>query len=366
MLRILFIEDEDDAIKPILDMIEEAELDIEHYEFGFDEAEGKVKLLRPDIVVLDLWEGDASENENRGSEYLDFIWNQQFCPVIIHSAQPDIPEEQKNSFVKEVTKGQNSPQSVFNAIHDFRPHVEALNGAEEHIRNSLSIAMRDVVPSTFDVFIDVGQRNDAIRRASRRRLAALMDEIPVDGQNLASWEQYICPPVSRDALLGDILRETDGDSRNPANFRVVLTPSCDLISSGGRQPKVNNVLVARCCSMAKGLSLTSLGNLSAAKLKDRLIGTVLSRGYYETILPFPALQGRIPTMVANFQDLEHILLGDIGLKDKRFLRVASLDSPFRELVSWAYVQVAGRPGVPDRDFAAWRDEIMKIHKGQPK
>ena len=361
MLRILFIEDEEDAIKPILRLIKEAKLDIEHYESGFDEAEGQITSLRPDIVVLDLWEGDASENENRGSEHLNFIWNQQFCPVIIHSAQPDIPEEQKNSFVKEVTKGQNSPQLVLDAIHDFRSHVEALKGAEEHIRNSLSIAMRDVAPSTFDVFTDVGQRNDAIRRASRRRLAALMDEIPGGGQNLASWEQYIYPPVSQDVLLGDILREADGNSNEPVVFRVVLTPSCDLISSGGRTPKVNKVLVAKCCSITNGLGLTSLNGVSASRLQERLIATVLSRGYFETIIPFPALQGRIPTMAANLRDLELIPLHDIGLKDKKYLRIGSLDSPFRELVSWAYVQVFGRPGLPDRDFASWRDEIMNLY-----
>ena len=361
MLRILFVEDEEESIRPILRLIEEEKLDVEHHQCGFDEAEGQIQSLRPDIVVLDLWEGDVSENENKGSQHLNFVWNRQFCPVIIHSAQPDIPEEHKNSFVREVTKGQNSPQLVLEAIHDFRPHAEALKGVEEHIRNSLSIAMRDVAPSTFDIFADVGQRNDAIRRAGRRRLAALMDEIPGDGQGLASWEQYICPPVSQDRLLGDILREAEKDNIDPANFRVVLTPSCDLISSGGRTPKVNKVLVAKCCSMTNGLGLTSWNGISASKLKERLIDTVLSRGYFETIIPFPALQGRIPTMTVNLRDLELIPLDEIGLKDKKFLRIGSLDSPFRELVSWAYVQVSGRPGLPDRDFASWRDEVMDLY-----
>ena len=34
----------------------------------------------PDIVVLDLWEGLASENRNRGSEHLNFIWNAAVLP----------------------------------------------------------------------------------------------------------------------------------------------------------------------------------------------------------------------------------------------------------------------------------------------
>ena len=31
---------------------------------------------------------------------------------------------------------------------------------------------------------------------------------------------------------------------------------------------------------------------------------------------------------------------------------------FRELVVWAYLQTSRRPGLPDRDFASWGDEIL--------
>ena len=231
MLRVLFIEDQEESIEPILRRIRQENMDIETTTCTFDDAEMQIIFLRPDIVVLDLWEGAVSDDENRGAGHLNFIWNRQFCPVIIHSAQPDIPEEHKNSFVREVTKGQNSPQLVLNAIGDFRSHVEALKGAEDHIRNSFSIAMRDVAPSTFNYIEDVGQRNDAVNRAGRRRLAALMDQMHGDGQKLASWEQYICPPVSQDILLGDILKDANGEGDQPTLYRVVLTPSCDLVVS---------------------------------------------------------------------------------------------------------------------------------------
>lgn len=362
MLRVLFVEDDVGAIKPIQDLIQQEEPEVELSVIEFYEAESKIKSLRPDIVVLDLWEGPLTENVNTGSEKLDFIWNQQFCPVIIHSAFPDIPHEQKNSFVREVTKGQHSPQQVLEAIRELRPHVQALKGAEEHIRNSFTIAMRDVAPSTFEFYTDIEERDDAILRSGRRRLAALMDEISARGPELASWEQYICPPIFDDILLGDVLRKSDGECNEPASFRVVLTPSCDLVID--QIPKVSHVLVAKCCSMKSGFDLTNLKSLNAKRLRNRLRGTVLSRGYYEAILPLPALQGRIPTMVANLRGLELIPLDDIGLTDKKFLRIASLDSPFRELVSWAYTQVSGRPGLPDRDLESWRDEIMDAYRNE--
>ena len=362
MLKVLFIEDDVNAVRPIRDRIRQEEPEIEPHESGFDEAEPSVRILRPDIVVLDLWEGSLSENVNTGSEKLEFIWKQQFCPVIIHSAFPDIPQEHKNSFVREVTKGQHSPQQVLEAIRELRPHVRALKGAEEDIRNSFSIAMRDIAPSTFEFYVDGDQRNDAILRAGRRRLAALMDEISAEGQKLASWEQYICPPISKSILLGDVLRQSDGKCSDPASFSVVLSPSCDLVTD--RNTKVSHVLVAKCCSTKSGFALTSWKGISARKLEDRLRDTVLSRGYFETIVPLPELQGRIPTMMANLRELELIPLDDIGLTDKQFLRIASLDSPFRELVSWAYIQVSGRPGVPDRNLDSWRDEIVEAYRNE--
>jgi len=143
---------------------------------------------------------------------------------------------------------------------------------------------------------------------------------------------------------------------------VVLTPSCDLVASGERKPKVDGVLVACCCSMRDGLDLTSLKNTGPSKLKKSLPGTVLTHGYFEAVIPFPCLKGRIPAMAADLRHLELIPLNDIGLSDKAFLRIASIDSPFRELVSWAYLQIACRPGLPDRDVILWCDEIVALLK----
>ncbi len=59
------------------------------------------------------------------------------------------------------------------------------------------------------------------------------------------------------------------------------------------------------------------------------------------------------------RDLDLIPLKEIGTlnSDKKYLRVASIDSPFRELISWSYLQVAARPGLPDRNFESWIQEI---------
>ena len=54
-------------------------------------------------------------------------------------------------------------------------------------------------------------------------------------QVLAGWEQYLFPPVSDDILLGDVLKDAEGKDDDPTLFRVVLTPSCDLVRTDGRE-----------------------------------------------------------------------------------------------------------------------------------
>lgn len=374
MLKVLFIEDEPEAIEPVWSLIRKEEEDMQYEISGFENAEDKIASFRPDIVILDLLVGGASpEPKPEGLKTYDFIWDQHFCPIVVYSAEPGIHEDrhEPHPFVKSIRKGRGSPRKVLKALKELHPQVEALKEAEDHIRRSFSCAMRDVAPHAFKTLSDTTQRNDAIRRSGRRRLAALMDEISEDGATLASWEQYLFPPIGEDMQLGDVLKGMSGKDRDfePASFCVVLTPSCDLVASKDRTPKVNEVLVARCCSMQEALDRTTLKGMGPSKLKDRLINTVLTPGYSGAIIPFPRLEGKIPTMAANLRDLELIPVKKVGMQDKPFLRVASIDSPFRELIAWAYMQTACRPGLPDRNFVSWAKEIasaLESERGEQK
>ncbi len=347
MLKLLFIEDEQDTIEPILKLIEDQE-DMRYEVCGFEDAEDRIVSLHPNIVILDLLVGGASpEPEVEGLNTRNFIWNQHFCPIVVYSARPDIHDEKcdPHPFVKSIQKGSDSPQKVMKVLNELYPQVQALREGENHIKHHFSCAMREVAPYAFDAFPDDKQcieRIETIKRSGRRRLAALMDEPLPDGKVLAGWEQYLFPPVSDDILLGDVLRKKGGSDEDPASFRVVLTPSCDLVRSEGRESKVSQacdlvrsegreskvsqVLVAKCCTMKNGLDLTSLKDMGIQKLKDRLRSAILTQGYLEAVIPFPRLKGKIPTMTANLRDLELIGIEDIGNLDshKPFLRVASM------------------------------------------
>ena len=362
MLTLLFIEDDPDSIRPVKQLIERDEPDIhciEHH--SFRDANPKIEATRPDIVILDLLNNAAFPATVEGDSVCDFIWKDHFCPIIVHSAQPDILEQKdrEHPFLILIQKGKDSPPKVLESLKQLRPQIDALKEAEKDVRDAFTDAMRELAPHVFRAVEDRTTRNAIIKRSGRRRLAARMDEVSGDGDPLASWEQYLWPPISRDILLGDILKEADGASENPASFRVVLTPSCDMVASGNRTPKVKKILVANCCSIKEGLDRIRLQG--RGNKKDRLL-SVLNQGYSGAIIPLPSLGGLIPTMAANLRSLEQLSIEDIALKGKRFDRIASVDSPFRELIAWAYLQIAGRPGLPERDTDSWAEEIIEACK----
>ena len=221
MLKLLFIEDEPDAVKPVQNLIKREKADMQFEVSGFTDAEDKIASLRPDIVILDLLVGGAStEPEPEGLNIRDFIWNKHFCPIVVYTAQPDIHDDNHDPhpFVICIRKGAGSPQKVLNALEELRPQIDALNKAEESVRHSFSYAMRDVAPYAFEAFSDVEHRIEVIKRSGRRRLAALMDELSMDGTALASWEQYLFPPVCGDTQLGDVLRKREGQATPPLRF----------------------------------------------------------------------------------------------------------------------------------------------------
>lgn len=82
-------------------------------------------------------------------------------------------------------------------------------------------------------------------------------------------------------------------------------------------------------------------------------------------LVIPEFVGHVPHMVANLKRLELIEWGQLDSNaageagGTKFERAASTDSPFREMVAWAYLRVSGRPGMPDVDVDRWLCSISK-------
>ena len=359
-LRVLFIDDNPDSVGPAKRGLEQASYRCACVNFpGFEDA---IADFQPHITVIDRMKGDAPTHENLGKCVFEGIWTHRFCPVVIYTAFPDDERDEREShvLVRVVKKGQKLDE--FNrAVQELTPDAQALATAEQHVASQFSVALRDISPYVAETYAQPKDRLDAVVRHGRRRIAALMDEETMG--KLASWEQYIYPPVSGSLMLGDVIRQRAGRSDDPGAFRVILTPSCDLVSVGGRRPKVAYVLVAKCVAPTESRRkvLDKFQTDRPDKQADILQTTMLSQGYYQNNMPFPELKGRIPAMSADMRKLELIPVSDISVAangEAVYVRLASLDSPFRELVSWVYMQTGCRPGLPDRDLDAWSKEIL--------
>lgn len=189
-----------------------------------------------------------------------------------------------------------------------------------------------------------------------------MDEmLAVTEQPLFGWEQYIFPVLTSHPVAGDILHVAAEDAKNPASYRVLLTPTCDLVPHAAGC-KVTHALLARCCApdnfVTKGLSLAK--TTSKSKVKDRL-PAALNEAHQSGIILLPECPGTFPLMALNLRDLELVPVTDLVPPEgqqARLTRIASLDSPFREFVGWAYLQISCRPGVPPRDYSAAIEALL--------
>jgi hypothetical protein len=359
-MRILMVDDQADVVEPLrAELAKTAQVEVVDFA-GFHAG---IERLAPHVIVLDLAQGNPAEMVNPGLKLFDEIWHKKFCPLVIYTAVPQLLDEdarRTHPFVKLAQKGSGSEEVVIERIREFGPHLSALEDAAKEIGLALNRALRDVAPRIFENIKEEGQQKEMLVRSARRRVAAAMDEeLSTGGPNLRSWEHYLYPPTTTHLLTGDIIRKRGGDTKDTSNYAVVLTPSCDLAFGEKRDPNVKSALVAACKDVRRLLKELKLSDSAAAnKYKDK-IRAVLTAGHGRSCLPVPGLPEVFPPMVADFQDLNLVPLEEIGNGKQPFERIASADNPFRELVAWAYMMNAGRPGLPDRDFDGWVEEIIK-------
>lgn len=359
-MRILVIDDDTDVLDSLELTFTDAFKDIEFvYESDFDAGMMKVSSLRPDVVVLDL-RNDPVPSDLPGQDTWKVIWESRFCPVAVYTAvddslDPPIPED--HPFVKRVTKGRDAEGKLVEVIRGFLPAVEAI----QSLRSELDSVIHQVLRDTAGKALVDPVNKDHLLHVGRRRVAASMDAPTLtSNRKLTSWEQYLLPAVGDSPLTADLLRKHGAQWDEPTAYRLVLTPSCDLVK--GRC--VPTLLVA-CCERATRLTQKLSLSLKEAKHEkdvENVIAKVLTTGVFAGLLPLPEFPNQVPIMVANLKNLEVIPYEAIGSTDPTqpsFERVASIDSPFREQVAWAFLTTIARPGMPDRDLESWAGEIVQ-------
>jgi len=327
----------------------------------FDTAFEAIQDQSPDVLVLDIFKNPA-QDENAGDAVRKQVWDSHFCPIIIYTARPqESHKESKHPFVtlceKKGTK--ESEGEVVAKLNSFKSHTDVLRRVRQQAHKAIGDSLRDVCNV---IWTDrTADKDEVIGRIARRRVAAMMDESSLSDSGHRPWEQYIFPPLSHHLLTGDILKKS-GTTTNtiPSEFFVVIWPSCDLVQ---RKGCVEQVLVAECGPIADFLRAAELeGVKKAAKLTEKL-PKLFTRDQVNGVLCLPALPSVFPLMAINLKKLRLIGLKGIRvleqIENETHHRLASVDSPFRERLSFAFTQVAGRPGLPDIDWQQCIDSISE-------
>ena len=371
-MKILIIDDEEAVRQSLRRQIEKGN-DWKVKDQGFDELDKVLEDFRPDAVVLDLVEGRVTDESAAGNRSFEQIRKMWFCPVVVHSA---FGKEQKftHSLVATVCKGTDSAPEVVRRLQEFTQTARLIQGVHQDFDDRIRKALRDSVPVLREQLGKTADGNDdaVLRRAVRRLVAARMDAAASGDGRMKAWERFVVPALGPHLLSADLLRCREAEWTDAEAFRLVLTPSCDLVQHGGSAPRAERILVARCEPIRRLGNIEVEAGATLSKGRRNKLRPLLTEGIADGLLPIPQFVDHVPSMAANLKRLDLVGMNEVELETKdghaaadgaAFVRVASTDSPFRELVVWAYLRVTGRPGAPEFDVDEWLDDISDATEG---
>jgi CTP synthase len=328
----------------------------------FDDYTEYLSFFNIDLIILDIRKGQVGDDEP-GYKIIDEIWEIAFCPIIVFSAiaeQIYPNEHSENYFIKKVEKGSGEIKRLIDAVNELSGYVEHKKETSKLLSFHISETYKEAFPLILSNLSDpdAKETQDIFNRLIRRRIAAALDE-SVDFSPIKSWEIYLVPPINKQLLAADVLLKKNEDKNKAESYKVILSPSCDLQNDETKDRKpLEKVLVVSCISIKQYLRIKDLSKVTPKEEFRDVLPKLLSNTGSERFIPLPGLKGFIPNMACDFKNLETIAYENIG-KDKEYLRVASIDSPFREAIIWAYMQINCRPGLPDRNFDLWTQQIWE-------
>jgi len=361
-MKVLIVDDIPDTVKEISDACDENGW--EKTIVGFEDSYGEIIDFDPDVIILD-WKQDA-DAVDLGGDILDKIWGIAFRPIIIFSANAaiiDIAEKEKQSnMLCLIPKGDEEP--VIKKLSEIEKMAKALSAYRKTMGSALITSLNSIeflknVPD---------DELESVEYVLSKRAAAFFDDQFVS--DLApAWVEYLCPPVSKSLNVCDIIKENPNrevayNAGSPEEYWIVLTPSCDLCEHGSTPARVTHALCAHCTGKDgfHGISLsTSPKAKNIEKVKSRL-----SQGYNNNFVSLPGLSTVLPYMTVDLKKVELIPLANIAIStesindDTKYIRIASVSSPFREQIVWAHMINSCRPGVPDRNFDLWAKELLTL------
>lgn len=364
--HVLLVEDEDTIRRQIRESLSGETLasrGLKISEIGpLDEALDLIRERKADLVILDVYRGRAQRGgEQTGVQILESIKRSGFVPVILYTALPEGLEGHQSRFVRLVGKEAGGLAKLKEEIADlFALRIPQVHRAiVNHIDQTMCGYMWEFVQdrwADFEPLVDkpeflrlVVQR--LARTLARQGIERMAQEVygdPLPGppdreETVHPAEWYVKPPIGDDPMLGDIRRRESGE--RPGHI-VVLWPSCDMVTVGGRTQKTDFALCARALIATETTEVQdwrSTDSSANKKMAEKLVKNQrkVSPDRYHFL---PGVWD-IPDLVVDFQALEHVALSDI----RGYTCLATLASPYAEAMAARFHKYIGRVGTPDVD-----------------
>lgn len=365
---VLLIEDNPDTVRQIQEYFEKREVAGRRLVFTpithWDDAFGLIRERKADLAILDIYRGEAAKGRERiGERVLKDFQDSGFVPVIIHTNLPEGLEGLVNEFVRLTPKTDGLPRLAAEIGALFATRIPQMNRVIlNHLDRALCDYMWGFVTKEWPRLKEIADRPEFLR-VLLSRLAysftrtgveqALVEAfenykaLSLDPEKVHPAEFYIMPPLSQDPALGDVRTRKVGEK---TDYLVVLWPTCDMVSSAGRKPKVGRVLCARATPLASFPEAMDYANSATSENRKQLIKLVTNnrdrnRGSAESIHFLPGFLN-IPDLVVEFRELEVLALDDV----KKLQCLGVVASPYAEQLSYRFDSYRGRVGVPELDL----------------
>lgn len=331
---------------------------------SFEEAAVMLVSDPFDILVLDIRDESVdAPSDEAGIRVFEKIRSHRFIPIIFYTALPSASLNITNApFVQTVSKIAVDPmvdleKAIENIISSGLPQL--LQSVSNHLAGVERAFMAEFVEQNWPELVD--RPEDMAYLLSRRlavsfeegaeKLAQELGEIGeiIVGDTIHPTRYYVQPPNSI-YKMGDLLSaprsaEEDADA-DTERLYVVLTPSCDLVLRSGCM-KAERVVLARCFSLDSFKEYRDWKSGGSASSTDRLRKLLTSRpkGQEDRYFYLPAAWN-VPDRVADLQGVTSIPCEEL----EHYEKIASLDSPFAEALSYQFNRYIGRIGTPDLDI----------------
>lgn len=370
--RVLVVDDELDVGETISALLEsytpvsDARPITTRFERSFDKAVDLLANEVFDILVLDIrGESGITPTEEAGIEVFNEIRRRRFIPIIFYTALPDVSAGiSKAPFVQTVSKTAEEPfadlkRAIEHIVGSGLPHL--LRSVSSHLAEFERAFMADFVENNWPSLVD---RPEDVSYLLARRLSVSFEERAENlAQELSQVElitraglvhatrYYVQPPHS-DYRMGDVLAipisvEEDADGR----FFVILTPSCDLVLRSGSM-KADVVVLSECLPLESFKEYQDWKSEPSSNNRERLRRLLTSRpkGQEDRYFYMPAAWD-VPDVFADLQRVTSIPCDEL----QSYRKIASLDSPFAEALSYRFNRYMGRVGVPDLNI----DDVLR-------